>query len=118
MKILAFSVSHDHQLVPIYGYYLVITGKDTKYYRHPIRKFDFTELVGKEKWTTYRFTKNVYDIWMPNHFENICSAISQLLLELNFDVLPLSEATGLSQDLGNLMQLDASYASMPDEQGS
>ena len=43
----------------------------------------------------YRFTKNVYDIWMPKHFENICSAISQLPSELNFDVLPLSEATGL-----------------------
>jgi hypothetical protein len=38
--------------------------------------------------------------------------------ELNFDVLPLSEAAGLSQDLGNLMQSDASYASMPDERGS
>ncbi|CCC14265.1 hypothetical protein SMACR_08776 [Sordaria macrospora] len=117
-KILAFSVSHDHQSVRIYGHYPVITGKDTKYYRHPIRNFAFTELDGKEKWTAYRFTKNVYDIWMPKHFENICSAINQLPSELNFDVPPLSEATGLSQDLGNLMQSDASCASLPDERGS
>ena len=117
-KILAFSVSHDHQSVRIYGHYPVITGKDTKYYRHPIRNFVFTELDGKEKWTAYRFTKNVYDIWMPKHFENICSAINQLPSELNFDVPPLSEATGLSQDLGNLMQSDASCASLPDERGS
>ena len=96
----------------------MITGKDTKYYRHPIRKFDFTELDGKEKWTTYRFTKNVYDTWMPAHFKNICSAIDRLPSELNFDVPPLSEATGLSQDLGNLMQSDASCASVPDERGS
>ncbi len=52
------------------------------------------------------------------HFENICSAINQLPSELNFEVPPLSEATGLSQDLGNLMQSDASCASIPDEQGS
>ena len=48
-KILAFSVSHDHQSVRIYGHYPVITRKDTKYYRHPIRTFDFIELEGKDK---------------------------------------------------------------------
>jgi hypothetical protein len=53
-------------------------------------------LDGKEKWTAYRFTKNVYDIWMPKHFENICSAIDQLPSDLNFDVPPLSDGTGLS----------------------
>ena len=100
-KILAFSVSHDQQSVRIYGHYPMITGKDDKYYRHPIRNFVFTELDGKEKWTAYRFIKNVYDIWMPKHFENICCAINQLPSDLNFDVLPLSDAAGLSQDLGN-----------------
>ncbi len=52
-KILAFSISHDHQSVRLYGHYPVISGKDTKYYRHPIRSFDFTELDGEEKWTVY-----------------------------------------------------------------
>lgn len=60
-EILAFLVSHDHSSIRIYGYYPIIKGKDTKYYRHLIRKFDFTEDNGKEKWTTYKFTKNVYD---------------------------------------------------------
>jgi hypothetical protein len=46
--------------------------------RHPIHTFDFTALDGKDKWTAYRFTKNVYDTWMPEHFKNICSAIDQL----------------------------------------
>ncbi|KAK3947692.1 hypothetical protein QBC32DRAFT_353594 [Pseudoneurospora amorphoporcata] len=54
---------------------------------------------------------------MPKHFENICSAINQLPSELNFDVPPLSEATGLSQDLGNLIQSDASCASLPKRAG-
>ncbi|EGR52979.1 uncharacterized protein TRIREDRAFT_29115, partial [Trichoderma reesei QM6a] len=113
-RILAFSVSHDHRSVRIYGHYPVITREDIKYYRHPIRTFHFTELDGRDKWTAYRFIKNVYDVWMPAHFESICSAIDQLPSDLNFDVPPLSEATGLSQDLGSLLQSDASCASMPD----
>jgi hypothetical protein len=74
-KILAFSVSYDDQSVRIYSHYPVIIGKDIKYYRHPIRDFSFTELDGKDKWTAYRFTRNVYDTWIPVHFMNICSAI-------------------------------------------
>ncbi|RWA07366.1 hypothetical protein EKO27_g7734 [Xylaria grammica] len=98
-QILAFSISHDDRSVRIYGHYPVIDGKDTKYYRHPIHEFSFTALDGKEKWTAYRFTKNVYNVWMPNHFERICSAIDQLPSKLDFDVPALSESTGLSQGL-------------------
>ena len=94
-EILAFSISHDHRLVRIYGHYAVIAEKDVKYYRHPIRAFDFTELDGKGKWSVYRFTRNIYDIWMPIHFTKIRSAIDQLPSEPNFDVLSQSE-TGLS----------------------
>ena len=35
-----------------------------------------------------------------------CSAIDQLPSNLDFDVPPLSEATGLSQDLGSLMPVE------------
>ncbi|RYO82345.1 hypothetical protein DL762_006666 [Monosporascus cannonballus] len=118
-QILGFSISHDHQSVRIYGYYPVIDGKDIKYYRHPIRKFDFTELDGKEKWTAYRFTKNVYDVWMPAHFKMICSAIDQLPSNLDFDVASLPE-TGLSQDLRSqhLSQSDAGSVPLFVEQDS
>ncbi|OXV07751.1 hypothetical protein Egran_04486 [Elaphomyces granulatus] len=85
-EILAFSISHDHRSVRIYGHYPVIDGKDTKYYRNPIRTFDFTELDGKEKWTAYRFTKSVYDTWMPAHFERLCSAIDKIPADLDFSV--------------------------------
>lgn len=98
-EILAFSVSHDHTSVRIYGHYPVIDGKDTKYYRHPIHKFDFTALDGKEKWTAYKFTKNVYDIWMPSHFKRLCSAIDQIPADLDFSVPELSQSFGLSEDL-------------------
>ncbi|KAB5542983.1 hypothetical protein GE09DRAFT_1244238 [Coniochaeta sp. 2T2.1] len=69
-QILAFSISHDYCPVRIYGYYPVIIA--------------------------YRFKKNVYDIWMRDHFKKICSAVNQLPSNLDFDVLSLSEATGLS----------------------
>ena len=111
-QILSFSVSHDHRLVRIYGYYPVIDGKDTKYYRHPIREFSFTELDGKEKWTAYQFTKNVYNTWMPDHFKRICLAIDQLPSKLDFDVQAPSESTGLSQGLENLAASEADSASL------
>jgi hypothetical protein len=61
-EILAFSISHDYRIVRIYGHYPIIKGDETTFYRYPIRIFDFTELDSKEKWTAYKFTKNVYDV--------------------------------------------------------
>jgi hypothetical protein len=99
-EILAFSISHDHSSVRIYGHYPVVDGKDTKYYRHPIRMFDIRELEGKEKWTAYKFTKSVYDTWMPAHFKRLCSVIDKIP-DLDFSVPPLPQGSELSQDLGN-----------------
>ena|SRR5437762_1952554 len=38
----------------------------------------------KEKWSAHKFTKNVYDIWVPTHFKRICSVIDKLLPNLDF----------------------------------
>ncbi|KAH7129635.1 hypothetical protein B0J13DRAFT_140164 [Dactylonectria estremocensis] len=116
-QILAFSISHDHRLVRIYGHYPVISDTDTKFYRHPIHEFSFQALDGRDKWTAYRFTKNVYDIWMPAHFERISSAICQLPSHLDFTVPPLPE-TGLSQELEShhLSQSDIGSGKEPDGQ--
>jgi hypothetical protein len=105
-EILAFSISHDNTGVRIYGHHPVINGKDAAYYRHPIKKFDFTSEEGKERWTAYQFTKNVYDIWMPSHFQRICSAIDQIP-EVNFDI-------SLS-DLQFSQRSDAPSESLPKE---
>ncbi|KAK2593666.1 hypothetical protein QQS21_008635 [Conoideocrella luteorostrata] len=116
-QVLAFSVSHDHRSVRIYGHYPVMDGNTTKYYRHPIREFSFTELDGKEKWTAYRFTKSVYESWVPSHFKTLCSAIDQLPAHLNFDD-PSPASTGLSQSLAShhLSQSEVSSISLPAEQ--
>lgn len=97
-QILAFSISHDHRSVRIYGHYPEIDGQQTQVYRHPVHTFDFTAMDGKDKWTAYRFTKNIYFIWMPTQLERICSAIDQLPSNVDFDVSSLAE-TGLSQGL-------------------
>jgi len=93
-EILAFSISHDHRSVRIYGHYPVIKGDKTTFYRHPIHEFSFTALDGKEKWTAYKFTKNVYDTWMPIQHKRICSAIDDLPADINFD---LSQSASFSQ---------------------
>jgi len=91
-----------------------MNGKDTSYYRHPIHEFSFTALDGKEKWTAYKFTKNVYDIWMPTHFKSICSVIDKLPPDINFEVSELqsSEASGLSQANSTSLAKDDSQSSL------
>lgn len=115
-EILAFSISHDHSSVRIYGHYPVIDGNKTTFYRHTVHKFDFTALDGKDKWTTYKFTQNVYDVWMPTHLKRICSAIDQLPLGLNFEVSQeserqVTEASGLSQELDRLLSKESNIES-------
>jgi hypothetical protein len=59
----------------------------------------------KEKWTAYKFTKDIYDIWMPTHVKRICSVIDKLPPSpppnLDFQVSQQSEPWefGLSQGL-------------------
>ncbi|KAI1426995.1 hypothetical protein F5Y12DRAFT_783568 [Xylaria sp. FL1777] len=117
-QILAFSVSHDHRLVRIHGHCPVINKKETEYYCHPIHTFDITVLDGKDKWTAYQVTNNIYDTWMLDHFKRICSAIDQLPSKVNFNVQALSESTGLSQGLEHLAASEAESASpRADEDG-
>lgn len=77
-EILAFSISHDHRNVRIYGYYPLVKEKNISYHRYTIHTFDFTALDGRERWTAYKFVKNVYEKWMPSHLERICSAVDQI----------------------------------------
>ncbi|KAK5312873.1 hypothetical protein LTR93_011144 [Exophiala xenobiotica] len=103
-QILAYSISHDHRSVRIYGHYPVTEGTKTSFYRHPIHTFDLTALDGKEKWTAYKFTKGVYDIWMPAHFKRLCTAIDAIPPDIHFEVSEESElqfpsSSGLSQGL-------------------
>jgi len=86
-EILVFLISHDHSTVRIYGHYALIDGNKTTFYCYPVKKFDFTSEEGKDKWTSYKFIKNIYYTWMPTYLKRICSVIDNLLLDLDFEVL-------------------------------
>jgi hypothetical protein len=77
-KILAFSISHNHTWVRIYGHYAIIDGDKETFYRHAIYSINITNLDGKERWATYNFTRKVYDEFAPLHLQRIRSAIAQL----------------------------------------
>ncbi|KAL8765256.1 MAG: hypothetical protein Q9209_007612 [Squamulea sp. 1 TL-2023] len=55
------------------------------------------------KTTVYRFTKNVYDVWMPKLFKMISSAVDQLpseqVVRSGASGPDVPEATGLSRQL-------------------
>ena len=93
-KILTFSISHDHASVRIYGHYPIITEEMTTFYRHPIHSFSFTALDGKEKWTAYKFAKNIYDHHTPLLHKMICSAIDDMPASIDFS---LSQSASFSQ---------------------
>lgn len=99
-EILAFSVSHDNRTIRIYGHFPAIDGQRTTYHRHLIREFSFVEQRGKERWTAYKFTKGIYEKWMPTHLARISSAIDQIDLE----VLGPQGSEQLSSSRSNLSQ--------------
>lgn len=115
-KILAFSISHDNQAIRIYGHYPVIDRDKTTFYRHNIKNFDFTSEEGKEKWTAYKFTKNIYDVWMPDHHKLICSAIEEIPENINFGV-SLGDSLTSESELPDSQAITASAPSSQDNMG-
>ncbi|KAF2728559.1 hypothetical protein EJ04DRAFT_569426 [Polyplosphaeria fusca] len=110
-----FSISHSDVDVRIWGHYAVIDEEYTKYYRHPIGEFSInnTELDRGKRWTAYTFVRNLYDIWIPAHFERICSVIDMLPPRLDFAPLQqLHDRRRSSSRLGLSQQLE--YSSVED----
>ena len=110
-KLLTFSISHDHSSVRIYGHYPVVKDTDTTFWRKLIRRFDFTDLGGKDKWTAYKFVKNVYELHAPKLLKIICSGVDDL-------DLPASSNSNLSQpavtaSANNDCPASSSHSSLP-----
>ena len=115
-EILTFSISHDHSSVRIYGHYPIIEGDKTTFYCYLICKFNFTEQEGKDKWTAYKFMKNLYNVWMPLYLKRIRTAINELPPDINFN---LSKAASFSQlEPQSSQKSNAKYTWMPGEDDS
>ncbi|KAI9799450.1 MAG: hypothetical protein M1825_004550 [Sarcosagium campestre] len=99
-KLLTFSLSHDHEAVRIFGYYASTDTDQTSFYRHPVIKFDFTSQEGRDRWTAYRFTRNVYDVFYPLHLERILAVLDQLPDPAVFAVPPLSQSQSQASTAG------------------
>lgn len=75
-QILAFSVSHDHRNVYIYGHYADQNGNDIAYYRHRIQEIRLSD--PKDRWVAYKFVCNVYEHFAPLHLRRLKEIIDQL----------------------------------------
>ncbi len=125
-EILAFSVSHDNETVRIYGHYPLINGDKTFFYRHLIDTFYIAARDDKEKWTAYKFTKNIYDIFVPIHLKRLCDAIDKLPAQYNFDVdtslsfpsQPERDSEDTKSVLSSLPNTDSTANSKPTSQSS
>jgi hypothetical protein len=101
-----FSVSHSDENVRIWGHFVVLDGTNFSCYRVPIAKFDISRtMLSDNRWLAYTFIRNVYDLWLPAHFEKICSAIDMLPSDLNFEVIDQPEAQAPSSDSGSWQQV-------------
>ncbi|KAI9674188.1 MAG: hypothetical protein M1817_002006 [Caeruleum heppii] len=94
-EILVFSVSHDHSAVRIDGHYASITGEVVEFHRHCIYESSF--VFGEDKWMAYQFTRNVYDTFLPIHFNRVCSALDQLPNLQAMPVQPLPAQPAMDQ---------------------
>ena len=122
-RIFIYLISHDNEVVRIYEHYTLITKKHILFYRDSINKLDFTRKNGKEKWTSYTFTRNVYDKFYSIHHERICSAVDQLFKSEDFAVEFFSQQSDLEYFEQNSSQLTISYlqqteAELPSSQTS
>lgn len=90
-EINGFSVSHNAQHVRIHDHYVFINGNQMQIHQHVISDVIFAPSRGDQRWKAYKFVKNLYDLWLPKHFERLCSVI---------DVLP--EIPDAEQELSSL----------------
>lgn len=104
-KVLAFSVSQSDIDVRIYGYYPLLKEGKATYHRRSIEMFNFQARDGLEKWTTYKFVKNLYQHWAPDHLKRIRSVLDALPEDITSLAARPTQNTDLSQ------QVDSSHIS-------
>ncbi|OKL55239.1 hypothetical protein UA08_09490 [Talaromyces atroroseus] len=89
-RLLGFSISHELEVVRIYGYYPEIGDDGIKYFRWPVKQFNlWTEA---DKWTCYRFVEKVDRVFLPIHIDRLMHFLEDILdpqdvpFELDADV--------------------------------
>lgn len=73
-----FSVSHDHDIVKIYGHYALVRKDKSTFHRHLVHSFDITAYDGKSRWAAYNFVRKIYEYFAPIHLKRIRDAVALL----------------------------------------
>lgn len=108
-KILAFSIAHNTEQFRIYGYYASFSEQVPRFYRYKIKSGLFE--TGQDRWQTFTFTRNVYDIYAPMLYERVCSVL---------DFLPMNasiwgpELTFQPSDTGDSRSVQSSAPRAPE----
>lgn len=89
-EILVFSISHNYRIVRIYNHYAIIEEDKIFFYCYYIKTFDFTSEEGKDKWTSFSFTKNVYDKHKLALLKRIRLVVDNLLASIDFGLSQLA----------------------------
>lgn len=118
-EVLVFSVSHDNDLVLIYGHLAMVEPvfpEGLKYYRYPIVMFSFTVGHGADTRKPYNFIMNVYEKFVPIHLKRIKDAVEQLPrpsektgLSCTVSEMPLDESASQQESGETSLQSDGAF---------
>ncbi|KAF1826856.1 uncharacterized protein K489DRAFT_304163, partial [Dissoconium aciculare CBS 342.82] len=77
-RILAFSVSHNKEIIKIFGHFAVVRDGSPRYFRRRVFVTDFAEDVAVGQWhKTYGVVSAIYKNFYPQHLARIKSALSR-----------------------------------------
>lgn len=111
-KVLGFSISHNHEMVHLCAHYVAMKSSEATYHRRTIRKYSFTALNGRERWVSYSFVKSIYELWVPNHLNEIRSLLDQLPVGSGSDAaVPLDESSQAEEGWRSQSSSDAEPSS-------
>ena len=77
-QILAFSFSHDHETIKVYGHYMQQQHGKAACFRYPLAFWSFTSPTHKPKWCAYALTNAIYLEFAPALLTLIGNAVDLL----------------------------------------
>ncbi|KAL3491645.1 hypothetical protein BJX62DRAFT_118103 [Aspergillus germanicus] len=89
-RILGLSASYKDQNVQWYGHYVIVDNGAITYHRYKLKAFDFRDMDGSDRCASYKLAMAIYNLWLPKHFERLCSAIDDIPDDVNFGVQPIA----------------------------
>lgn len=117
-RILTFSISHNHDMVRLHGWYIIIDGATYTIHRHVIRSFDLLDMDGRDKWTAYSFSIGIYR-YALGLLKQINAAIDELPANMTPKIVGDLECLQLGhQTVQALRAVERSRSSRPPESKS